>query len=57
MAEKRTRKITVFNTTGVPRTLNRTGAFIFPGETREADPDDPFTQALLNKGYLITTEG
>jgi len=57
MATKRPRMITVFNTTGSTHTLNSAGALIFPGQTREADPTDPYTQALLDKGYLIVTEG
>lgn len=57
MAETpRPRTITVLNTTGTPRVLNKAGAFIFPGQTRDADPNDPFTQELLDKGYIITKE-
>lgn len=58
MAEtKRPRKITAFNTTGVPHVFNEAGAFVFPGEARTADPNDPITQALLTAGSLIVKEG
>lgn len=54
---RRSQKITVLNTTGSPRVLNKAGAFIFPGATKEADPTDPFTADLLAKGYIIIKEG
>lgn len=57
MAEKKVRKITVLNTTGTAHVLNKAGAFIFPAQTREADPNDPFTEALLAKGHIIIQEG
>lgn len=58
MATKsRTRRITVFNTTGMPLVYNQAGAFIFPGTSREVDPDDPFAKSLIAKGYLIVQEG
>ena len=57
MAEKRARKVTVLNTTGTSHVLNKTGVFIFPAQEREVDPTDPFTAALIAKGYLIIQEG
>lgn len=57
MAEKKVRKVTVLNTTGTTHVLNKSGAFIFPAQEREADPTDPFTEALLNKGHIIIKEG
>ena len=57
MSEKRVRKVKVLNTTGTTHVLNQAGAFIFPGQVREADPKDPFTEALLAKGHIIIKEG
>lgn len=57
MAQKTPRKITVLNTTGSLHVLNRDGAFIFPAQETEADPTDPFTEALLAKGDIIIKEG
>lgn len=57
MAEKKVQRITVLNTTGNLHVLNKAGAFIFPAQEREADPNDPFTKALLAKGHIIIKEG
>lgn len=57
MAPRRPRKFYVFNATGYPFAFNSAGQLIFPGATREADPEDPVTQLYLGKGYLIQQEG
>jgi hypothetical protein len=57
MTEKRPRYVTVFNTTGRAHVINSDGSFIFPGDERQADPNDPFVKALLAKGDIILKEG
>lgn len=57
MAPRRPRKSFVFNTTGRPFVFDAAGHSITPGQTREADPEDPLTQLYLAKGYLIVKEG
>lgn len=61
MSSKRTnrarpRLAVVYNTTPIPRVIDRAGHFCFGSSTAVVDPDDPIAARLIGRGVLIIQE-